>query len=386
MTVDPQPGELDDVLGQLDRVEANLAKLDRVWSALQSATADEFENLQRSYVNLLAGLPAIDGFRVESVPLSETDAELLRFDAHEVGAPEAHVFADEQIDAPRREIGRYRFLLHTARKKLVRDRVTEVVAEIDALVSPTGKLASAEPSGEDWDRLVLRVAELDRLVSNTVPGKARWTDLHRHLRFGTDVDLRDIINMDWPSVRSEVERHLYEDDEPLPVSVDDVGEMIRSRPRGPVSTRLAWDRLTDEEFEGVLFELVRTADGYENTNWLMQTNAPDRGRDLETWRVVSDVLGGTTRLRVILQCKHWQSRSVNIQDLVVCLETVQLWAPPPVDTLVVATSGRFTQDAVAWIEKRRNDRTLPVVEPWPESHIETLIARRPGIAVRFGLR
>lgn len=135
-----------------------------------------------------------------------------------------------------------------------------------------------------------------------------------------------------------------------------------------------------------MFELVRTADGYENTNWLMQSHAPDRGRDLETYRVVADVLSGTSRSRVIVQCKHWLSRSVNVKDLMVCLETVRLWEPPPIDVLIVATSGRFTQDAVAWVEKRRNERVVPIVEPWPESHIETLIARRPGIAAKFGLR
>jgi hypothetical protein len=48
---------------------------------------------------------------------------------------------------------------------------------------------------------------------------------------------------------------------------------------------------------------------------------------------------------VIVQCKHWLSRSVNVKDLLASLETVHLSEPPPVDVLVVATSGLFTQDA-----------------------------------------
>lgn len=378
--------DLDHVLGLFERAGSNLEKLEAVWAAMQEADAAEHEDLVRSFENLLPGLPAIDGFRVEANPLSKTEAEILRFEAGEVGEAEAYVHADEQIDAPGRQIAEYRFLLDRARKKVVGDRAAEVVAEIDSLVGPVGRFVDADPTREDWDHLAIRVAELDRLVSNTVPDKARWTDLHRHLHFSADVDLRDIIHMDWPSVRAQVEKHLYDDHEPLPVGVDDLGEMVRSRPRGPVSTRLQWDSVTDEAFESIVFELVRTADGYENTNWLMQSHAPDRGRDLETHRVVTDVLSGTSRLRVILQCKHWMSRSVNVKDILACLETMRLWEPPPIDVLIVATSGRFTQDAVAWMEKRRNERVVPSVELWPESHIETLIARRPGIAVKFGLR
>lgn len=321
-------GDLDHVLGQFERVDSNLGNLEAIWASMQSADAGEHENLVRSFVNLLTGLPAIDGFRIDAVPLSKTEIEMRRFEASEVGEPEANVHIEEQIDAPGRQIGEYRFHLDQARRKVIRDRVAEVVREIDSLVGPAGKFIDIDPSREDWDHLATRVAELDRLVSSTVPGKARWTDLHRHLHFGADVDLRDIIHLDWPSVRAEVERHLYDDREPLPIDVDDLGEMVRSRPSGPVSTRLQWDKLNDEGFESIVFELVRTADGYENTNWLMRSHAPDRGRDLETYRVVADVLSGTNRLRVIVQCKHWLSRSVNINELIACLETVQLWNRP----------------------------------------------------------
>lgn len=384
--VSTERGDLDHVLGQFERVDTNLAKLERVWAAMRSADRAEHEELIRSFGSLLPGLPAVDGFSIEAVPMSKTETELLEFEANEVGEPEAWIHAQDEIEAPGRQIAEYRVRLNRARKEVVRERVIEVVAEIDSMVGPVGKFVDAQPTTAEWEHLSIRVAELDRLVARAVPGSARWTDLRRHLYFGADVDLRDIIHMDWPSVRAEVERHLYDDHEPLPVSVDDLGEMVRSRPRGPVSTRLRWDKLNDEDFESIVFELVRTADGYENTNWLMQSHAPDRGRDLETYRVVTDVLSGTNRSRVIVQCKHWLNRSLSVKDLVVCVETVQLWAPPLVEVLIVATSGRFTQDAVAWIEKRRNDRTLPIVEPWPESHIETLIARRPGIAARFGLR
>ena len=50
--------------------------------------------------------------------------------------------------------------------------------------------------------------------------------------------------------------------------------------QSPVGTKVDWSRLTADQFEGIVFELFRTAEGYENENWLMKTNAPDRGRDI----------------------------------------------------------------------------------------------------------
>lgn len=117
----------------------------------------------------------------------------------------------------------------------------------------------------------------------------------------------------------------------------------------------------------------------------MRTNAADRGRDIETYRVVEDALGETRRYRVIVQCKHWRSRSVGRDELVSCAEAVKLWQPPRVDVLVVATSGRFTQDAVAKKEQWAEGGS-PMVELWPDSHLETLLARRPDLTTRFDLR
>jgi hypothetical protein len=219
-----------------------------------------------------------------------------------------------------------------------------------------------------------------------VPGAARWSDLRRHLRFAEPNDLGDIVNLDWPSVKEEVTRGLYDDREPVPVNVDDIGELARARPTGPVSTQIEWANLTAEDFERLLFELVRTAQGYENANWLMRTKAPDRGRDIEAYRVVTDPLAGSRRYRVIVQCKHWLDSSVGRDDLIKCAESVRLWEPPLIDVLIIATSGRFSQDAVALAEKRNQDRQLPAVELWPDSHLETVLARRPSLAASFGLR
>jgi len=53
---------------------------------------------------------------------------------------------------------------------------------------------------------------------------------------------------------------------------------------------------------------------------------------------------------------------------------------------IVATSGRFTQDAVDWAERRNAGETAPYVELWPENKLETLLAQKPHIAAGHGLR
>jgi hypothetical protein len=58
----------------------------------------------------------------------------------------------------------------------------------------------------------------------------------------------------------------------------------------------------------------------------------------------------------------------------------------PVDVLIIATSGRFTNDAVSWIEKHNHARERPYIEMWAESHLESLLAQRPYLIAGFDLR
>ena len=63
-----------------------------------------------------------------------------------------------------------------------------------------------------------------------------------------------------------------------------------------------------------------------------------------------------------------------------------LWEPPPVDVLIIATSSRFTADAVQWIERHNHERSRPTIELWPDTHLEALLARRAPLVAEFGLR
>jgi hypothetical protein len=54
--------------------------------------------------------------------------------------------------------------------------------------------------------------------------------------------------------------------------------------------------------------------------------------------------------------------------------------------LIIATSGRFSADAVTWIEQHNNAGATPFIEMWPDSTLETLLAQKPYLAAAHGLR
>lgn len=156
--------------------------------------------------------------------------------------------------------------------------------------------------------------------------------------------------------------------------------------RRAATIALPWDRLDDDGFERLLYDLLRDLPDHHNVQWLMQTRAPDRGRDLSLDRVLRDSTGSVRSERVIVQAKHWLKRSVGPAEVADTVHAIKLWEPPVVRGLVIATSGRFSADAVAWAEKHNNDGAAPFIELWPESKLETLLARRPYLAAAHGLR
>jgi hypothetical protein len=267
--------------------------------------------------------------------------------------------------------------LANARKALVRERSIELMDAIDDLLPTLTERfpndGTALGGDSEWERLAAALAEIQRLLGNDLVRRGRWTELARHLSFAQGADVHDIANHDWPSVRPDVEAALYGQLEPLPVEVEDLGTLVASRPAGAVSTALRWDVLDEDDFERLLFNLLGDAQDYENPRWLMKTRAADRGRDLSVDRVVPDSLSGPRQQRVIVQCKHWLDRSVGLDDCAATVAAMSVWEPPPVDVLVIATSGRFTADAVRWIENHNNARKHPTVEMWPESHLELAV-------------
>ena len=191
--------------------------------------------------------------------------------------------------------------------------------------------------------------QVDALLGS-VDRPARWSELRRHLGFGETGDLDDIERLDWPQVRAGLRKGLYGELDPVPVGVEDLASLVAAKPQGPVTSKLNWSNIDDEQFERLIFTLISRTPGYENPEWLMQTRAPDRGRDVSVTRVQQDRLSGSLRQRVVIQCKHWLGKSVNVAEAGAAKDQMLAWSDPVVDILVFATSGRFTADGVAWIE------------------------------------
>jgi hypothetical protein len=391
---------LNAALRYFEAAEANLVKAEKTLSEIESAIPKgiafgenpDYETSCRNFEAILAALPRIDGWKPQIV-LMELDAIAQnRLDAQDVGEIECIVSVERQIGEPARLLRDYRYRFNQKRRELIRDSLAELIDTIDALLRDLGKLLEGDQKSnelvtdEGLEKLKQSVAQIATLLGSSVAKPSRWSDLHRHMHFGMLGDLHDIIEYDWPTVKSGLRKSMYGETEPIPVEIEDLGALVSAKPRGVVATRLKWENLSDEEFERLIFVLISGEKGYENPEWLMRTNAPDRGRDLSAYRIYSDALGGTLRQRVIIQCKHWQSRSVGPSEIATLREQMKLWEPPRVDIHVIATSGRFTSDAVAIVEKQNHADSALRIEMWPESHLERLLASRPAIIAEFALR
>lgn len=388
-----------DTLKVLETTEANLAKAERLWVELRRRIPDgisfggdsEYDELRRRFGDVVAALPAIDGFRLQDETIDLNAIAQWRLDAMEVGEVEAQVVAAEAIDEPSKTLSAYRYRLDRKRRALIRSAVTSLIAEVDealaTLPAPAGDGGQAQ-AGVEPQLTTLRdaVTQIDTLLGSSVHRPSRWSDLRRHLHYGMRGDIDDVRGLDWPSVKPSLESSLYQADEAIPVGVADLGELVSPAPHSPIPTALSWERLSADEFERLIFSLLADDSGYENVQWLMKASAADRGRDISGYRVSKDGLSGTRRDRLIVQCKHWTSRSVSVADIATLTAQVRLWEPPRVDLLIIALSGHFAQDAVQYIERHNQSESALRIEMWPSSHLELLLAARPGVIGEFNLR
>ena len=383
-------------LKSFEATEANLEKLERLWDEIQGLLPDGLtfgsnaahEERVRHFDAVLSALPLIDGWKPSIALPSSNDVAQMRLDAQEVGDADAYIWLHNELEKPGIYIRDYRFRFNQKRRDLVRAAVYEHFERIDAdLRDIRSKLAAAgEIDASMWAQLRQRVRELNVLLGSSVERPQRWRELIRHLSFGQVSDLDDIERLDWPEVKAALLSGLYGENEPIPVGVEDLGAVVRAKPGGQVSTKLKWDALDAEAFERLIFTLVSQSDGYENAALLTHTNAPDRGRDISAYRVIQDTLAGSMRLRVIVQCKHWLKKSIGVDEIGVIKEQMNLWDSPPVDVVVIASSGRFTADAVAAVEKHNLGDHRLKIEMWADSQLEQLLAEVPALIAQFGLR
>jgi hypothetical protein len=390
-------------LQQFEATEANLAKSERLWQEIlkkipnqspnyfQFGSDPDYDNLHRAFREVIAALPAIDGWKPECRLMGLNDIARARIEAQELMELDMFLDVEESIEAPGRELQEYRFKFNRKRLELIQNILSDLIDIVDSdirnitnNIDPNIKV-SALMEGTCWEALRDHVNQIDTLLGS-MRRPPRWGDLLRHLRFGQVGDFRDIEQVDWPSVKKGLRECLYSANDPIPVKVKDLSDLVANHPRGPVATKLNWEKLSPDDFERLIFDLISAEPGYENPEWLMKPNAPDRGRDLSVTRVVADQLSGTIRNRVIIQCKHWLSRSINAPDVAAQIAQMKLWGLPRVNVCIIATSGRFTLDAVQYIEQHNQSDTALHIEMWPESHLERLLASRPALIAEFRLR
>lgn len=401
--------QLDEALRKFEAVEANLVKLERIWKVLCQNIPNGivfggnpiYEDACRSYEQVVVGLPLIDGWKPTTLPYDVDEIAQSRLGAHEVGEIRIQVEVERRIEAPGKELREYRFHFNRKRRELIQNIVFQTINEIDQLLGTLqesypldsegfevieGRVRMTNLKDQNWQILSDKVQQIDVLLGSSVPRPPRWGDMKRHLHYGKLGDLRDIVNSDWPSVKAGLLSPLHSKDEPIPVEIDDLSELVASKPSGTILTKLSWEKLSPEDFERLIFNLITLNKDYENPQWLMHTNAPDRGRDLSVYRIHRDQLNGVTRQRVIIQCKHWLIKSVSLQDISSTKEQVKLWEPPRIDNLVIATTGRFTTDAVDYAERHNQSDSAMVISLWAESHLEAILAPVPAMIAEFGLR
>ncbi|MET9462137.1 restriction endonuclease [Streptomyces canus] len=388
--------ELEELLRVMDRSAANLSKLEGVWERAQAfiptapsqGTHPEYEDLKRAWADLLPGLPPIDGWTItdELPDIAEMGQSFI--DYLEIGEPPTSVHAAGE--RPGNDLNEYRYRLNRARRRAARGRLQELVSTVDValplVVHNVSRDSQSVLVNDHTEQIMIAVGEIERLLGDTTERTGRWADLHRHMRFSQGHDWHDICEFDWPSVRADIEAGALGDSDPLPIPDIDLGHAASGQLTGSATLALPWDRLNDDGFERLLYDLLRSIPEHQNVQWLMNTRAPDRGRDISFERVLRDGTGGVRNERIIVQAKHWRSKPVNAPAVNETVIAGKLWAPPLVHGIVIATSGRFSSDAVAWAERHNSEGVAPYIDLWPESRLETLLAQRPDIAAAHGLR
>jgi hypothetical protein len=391
---------LNSTLKEFEAVEANLAKLERLWdqmkvlipgsNVLGVSESETYLRAQRSFEQIIKGMPAIDGVKLKNCTLHPDDITTGKIDCLELGEVRDSIAFDNALFSQTEELNSYRFRMEAKRRELARQAVADLSSDIDSILQALHARESEWPGPnilmpvEEWNKLRGLFKSIDALLGSSIGRAPRWNHMARHLSFGVRQDLDDIVSQDWPDIRQWLERALYGESDALPVTATDLGELVRAKPKGPVATELIWSRLSPSSFERLVFNLINRTPGYVNPQWLTHTTAPDRGRDLSVERLLQDPLTGTRSLRIILACKH--TDSVNLTIIAGLREQMRLWEPPRVDELIIVTTGRFTTDAIDYVERHNRGGDALRLEMWPGSQLERLLADRPELIADFQLR
>lgn len=391
---------LNDTLRKIEATEANLAKLEKIWKQLSSLLpiapifqydqeqVERYDLLSRHFERIRAAMPKIDGHEIQNSIIPFHDVFQNTLNIHQYGEIGDSINFEKEAREQGGHLSEYRFRLIQKRQELARLVIFDIAKSIEEDIKV---LKNTEPDERNkinhsaWDAMQKKMSSIEIIIGNAAKKPARWHDMMRHISYREVSDLRDIESLDWPSVKAGLEQALRKEYDPIPVEVEDLSVLVARKPTGNVVVELKWKELSPTDFERLIYNIVVNTDGYENTQWLTHTNAPDRGRDLSAFRVHKDLLSGVQRQRIIIACKHYTSKSVSTEDVSLLRIQVELWEPPKVDVLVIATSSRFTTDAIQLIENQNQKQGLRI-EMWSDTTLEHLLSERPALIGEFKLR
>jgi hypothetical protein len=156
MTADDK--DLTDALRAFEAAEANVARLENLWSQIEKefptgnvfqAASPEYENRCRSYAAILDAFPTIDGWKPTETPLSLSDVNCHTIGAREVGDVEAQISLHDHLSVPGRELRDYRFRLDQQRRRLVRHIVADHISSIDRAIAGLQRSMAPDPIGNE---------------------------------------------------------------------------------------------------------------------------------------------------------------------------------------------------------------------------------------------
>ncbi|MFE2955081.1 restriction endonuclease [Nocardia tengchongensis] len=137
-----------------------------------------------------------------------------------------------------------------------------------------------------------------------------------------------------------------------------------------------WGHLDADFVEQLVAQVLDQSPAYVRVNRLMHLNAPDSGRDIEAYCLVSDGLTETRHERAIVQVRHRPTRSVSGTDIAELVHAkLPLWEGEPIRRLIIATTGSFTQDAVRLIDDHNFAAKRPTIIAWSSHELQALIRK-----------
>lgn len=266
---------LNEALKQFEAAEANLVKLQRLWDAIEKMLPnlhgmviegvedkEAYRGKARAFEHIAKALPTIDGFKLEFCIVDCDGIESTNLDLHEIGEPSATILYENEIHRQGELLSEYRFRFGVKRRQLARQNVLSYIENFETKLERLRPVAEELPKSsspmppDEWELLKHDFDAINTLLGDSFDRPKRWCDLSRHLQFGLRQDCNDILSLDWPAVKPELEKALYTDDDPIPVAVPDLGDLVASNPKGDVVTELKWERLSPKDFERLLYNLI----------------------------------------------------------------------------------------------------------------------------------